>query len=184
MKNMTGKYKKYNGMTRKDLIDSVILWTEIYDKSFNNYISLSKRHDDLKDKYTEVTAQEAMDNMNDACMKHKYIDKINFACNIADELANGKQWIDLDIDNLPEFIKKDVDVQKYIDGNWVIMIKSLKSSIAYDIAEPTISSKYRYRLKPLEYMTMTKKAFEELAQTNIGDNRECNWDGREVKIID
>lgn len=70
-------------------------------------------------------------------------------------MKSMNEWKDLEIENIPEFIKKAIKVQKLVDGQWVD-IKGLKSSIVYDVVEPSISTKYRYALKPLEPIRITK----------------------------
>jgi len=128
----------------KECADIVISFNEsikydsLKNKSYTEYDIIFK-----KDNHGGVTAQEAMDNLDNA--------------------IGG--WIDLDIDNLPEFIKKDVAIQKFYEDRWVDLCKYLKSSIAYDIVEPTISTKYRYRTqeKKQPEMYITKSDMEALS---------------------
>ena len=132
-------------------------------------------------KEIRITADKAVETLNKLCNygggQTKYI---------LEKAKEEDSWIDLDIDNLPEFIKSDIEVQKLIDGNWVTRIKSLKSSIAYDIVEPTISSKYRYRIIKKETLKVTKNVWNCSSIRRL-ENGTCKLpDGeiRNVEIID
>lgn len=86
-------------------------------------------------------------------IKYDYIGQrsfVEFSVKFKEGIAydkEGNNWIDLDIDNLSEFLNNKVEAQRLIDGSWTTRSETSKPSIAYDIAEPTISSKYRYRIQ-------------------------------------
>ena len=65
-------------------------------------------------------------------------------------------WKDLNINNIPEFVNDAVKVQKFVRDGW-INIQGLKSSIVYDVVEPTISTKYRYATKTLKPLMINQE---------------------------
>ena len=64
-------------------------------------------------------------------------------------------WTDLDINHIAEFVGNEVVVEKLCGEVFKDCLTS-KSSIVYDVVEPNISSKYRYKLKPLAPIQITE----------------------------
>jgi hypothetical protein len=145
---MKGKYKQYNGMTRKDLIDSVILWIEIYDKSFDNYIKLNNKYDKLVEN-SRVVVQETATGDEEIITTAYNSKAVRDLAGRINKKNNGKQWIDLDIDNLPSrfFTRDDIEITNKDSNSSFNKLRSEIKERTSVIINMNYGVKYRYRIK-------------------------------------
>jgi hypothetical protein len=105
------------------------------------------------------------------------------------------KWIDLDIDNLPErfFTRDDIEIELENDKGeptyWLLV--KYKVLERHNVIKNSVrfNCKYRYRLKPLKSMQITKKVLDYLIAssdliTHGNSKGYFDKDGRKVEIID
>jgi hypothetical protein len=117
-------------------------------------------------------------------------DKINKDPRYHMVAPDGKQWIDLDIDNLPSrfFTRDDIEIEWLHSDKWCIANES-RSIMISNVLNYKI--KYRYRLKPLESIKINDLMFKTLMSYHggIGLSKQERLDdleeryGNKVEII-
>jgi hypothetical protein len=122
------------------------------------------------------------------CDKHLYIKKGE----------NMNEWKTLTIERIPEFLKSEVKVERLKTNNWNKLERFSKSSIIYDVVEPTVKAQYRYQIQPsepLKSVRVTKNILEKLGYLLLTLEQKCdnkefttemlsNMCGREVELLD
>ncbi len=99
---------------------------------------------------------------------------------------NNNEWEDLDINNIPSdfFVNDRYEVMcgVHLNGDEWEYSECTRVEIVTKLLNGFI--RYRYRLKPLEPIRITRGLEEILLQYDVYDDANNSWDGRKVEIID
>ena len=114
---------------------------------------------------------------------------IKLESNLKEEIVLD-QWVDLDIDNLPDrfFTREDIEIEWFDDSGNTLLWKSCTDEKRYESIEyiQDENIKYRYRIKPLESIRITRELYNYLHYRFLNENTGLNADynNKLVKAID
>ena len=145
-----------------------------------------------------MTAKMATENIDNALRGNVINGKdltIKLESNPKEEVESS-QWLDLDIDNLPEkfFTREDIEIERYFvhQNSWNKFEVDAKVKLVV-IGNMLRGSEYRYRIKPLESIRITRELYNYLHYRFLNENTGLNADynnklvkaidGRKVEII-